>query len=114
MKPAPAVPACAAWYVEVRPASYGSSYHLDARIRVLAWHLEHGRLLPITAFGPVSAKAFAPVNDDPACGLAFVELRGPGERKWWNPLCPEMEIDDAKLKKLMRNLLDDNSSKPKP
>jgi hypothetical protein len=94
-----------AWFCEVRPYLTGNCYQIESRQRVLAWRVEKGRTLPITAHGPVDFRAFMPNSRAPANGMAMVELRdGPtSERRWWSPLF-DREIDDRKLKQIMRHL----------
>ena len=100
-----AIPAGSPWFCELRPYVQGSCYHVESRARVLGWRVEKGKTLPVTAHGLVSFRAFFPNPRDPASGMAWIELRGPGsEKRWWNPLFGDVEVSDRKLKELMCEL----------
>jgi hypothetical protein len=93
-------------YVELRCSTAGSAFHIEGRWRVLRWYQDpKGRALPEIATGRVAYRAFLPNARDPSSAFGFVEVRAPGcARRWWSPVWPDLQPDDAKLKRVFASL----------
>jgi len=98
----------AEFFCELRPniTEKGQSYLIVNRTRILGWHKDAGgRVLPITAHGPVSYAAFEPDNAAPLAGFAWCEVRDTdGTRKWWSAMAghlPGVAMRDKDVKELL-------------